>query len=151
MIPHLFKKLPIPTITSSGMQEAIALVASSQSQEEALERAFGVITTRYEGYRFHTYIFFWKAFQRNPNNIWDRTGFLHCTHLNYLLRILLVKSGWFTDHDIGIKLTNVYYYSIHQCLTLKIGDSTIALDPWGHVFGVPLGQYWFGMGPRSLK
>lgn len=151
MIPHFFSKLPIPVITNKSLQAAIKQVREANSQSEALETAFRIITTRYRGYRFHTFLFFWKAFQSNPNHLWQRTGFLHCTHLNYLLRILLVNSGWFSESDIQLKFTNVYFCSIHQYLRVRMGKSSLALDAWGHVFGVPLGQFWFGTGPRSLK
>ena len=90
MIPHLFSKEPISKITDKNLQQAIIYVKHAHSKEEALKRAFKIIVNKYKGYRFRTYIFFWEALEKNPNKLWQRTGFMHCTHQNFLLRVLLI-------------------------------------------------------------
>ncbi len=146
IIPHLFNKEPIGDITNPSLLQAINHVSQSKSKKEALNTAFEIITSRYRGYRFSTYLLFWKAFQKDPNKLWQRTGFMHCTHQNFLLRVLLIKSGWFTEKDIRLGYSLVWYISPHQYLKIKIDKETIAADPWNHRFGVPLGYYAAGFG-----
>lgn len=150
MIPHFFEKLPVPKITKPGLLKAIAKVKASKSQRDALETAYDIVTTRYGGKRFHTYLFFWKAFQKNPNRLWERNEFLHCTHMNYLLRLLLIESGWFKEREIKLGYALVWYVSIHQYLKVKVGEKWTAVDPWLDAFGGEIGEFRHGFGKRRL-
>ncbi len=157
-VPHFLAKEPIHEISHPEFLSAIEKVKSSRSPEEALEISFEIITSRYQGKRFHTYIFLWKAFQRDPNHLWKRTEFLHCTHLNYLLRILLIKSEWFREKDVRIAYSAIWYLSVHQYLQVSLPGSdeniqhkTLAVDPWLHAFGGQLGEFGHGFGKRRLS
>lgn len=68
MIPHFFSKEPIGDITNPDLQKAIDEVKKASSKDAALRRAFQLVTQRFCGYRFRTYLFFWKAFEKNPKN-----------------------------------------------------------------------------------
>jgi hypothetical protein len=151
MIPHLFSKEPIREITNKDLLQSINLVKHSRSKEEALKRAFKIITSKFKGYRFRTYILFWKAWEKDPNKLWSRSGFMHCTHQNFLLRVLLVKSSWFSEQDIQLGYSLVWYISPHQYLKIKLGKDIICADPWNHRFGVPLGYYAVGFGYKNNK
>lgn len=150
-IPNFFKKEVIPDITNLNLIAAIDTVRKSSSKKEALDKAYQQIISRYRGYRFLTYTLFWRIFEADPNKLWNRRKFLHCTQQNYLLRTLLVKSGWFTENDIKLGFSLVWYFSPHQYLKIK-NDSTnyIAVDPWTHHFGVPMGFYASGFGYKLL-
>lgn len=150
MFPYLFSKQPIGEITNPDLLQAIGYVKKASSKKEALDRAFEIITKRYQGYHFQTYIYFWKAFENDPNKLWKRTGFMHCTHQNFLLRLLLVKSGWFSESDIKLGNSLVWYISPHQYLKIKIDNKIIAADPWNHRFGVPLGFFATGFGFKPI-
>lgn len=150
MIPHLFSKKPIGEITNLDLQRAIEHVKHASSKKDALDRAFELIVTRYQGYRFRTYIYFWKAFEADPNKLWKRVGFMHCTHQNFLLRLLLIKSGWFLEEDILLGYSLVWDISLHQYLKIKVDNKVIAADPWNHRFGVPLGFFASGFGYKPL-
>lgn len=147
---HLLHTDPIGEITNPDLKRAITSVKAARSKEGALERAFSLIVKRYKGYRFRTYMYFWKAFEHDPNKLWERRGFMHCTHQNFLLRTLLVKSGWFSEDEIGVGYTRVWHVSPHQYLKIRINGKTIAADPWNSRFGVPLGYYATGFGYKSL-
>lgn len=151
MIPHLFSKEPISKITDKELLLAINQVKHARSKEEALKRAFKIIVDKFKGYRFSTYILFWKALETNPNKLWQRNGFMHCTQQNFLLRVLLVKSGWFLEKEIQLGYSLVWYISPHQYLKIKINKDIITVDPWNHRFGVPLGYYASGFGYKSNK
>lgn len=75
MIPYLFSKEPIGEIINPDLKQAIDYVKMVSSKKNALERAFKIIVKRYRGYRFRTYIFFWKVFETDPNKLWERAGF----------------------------------------------------------------------------
>ncbi len=145
---HLWKE-PIGSITNKDLLRAISEVKHAPSQREALECAFQIIVERYQGYRFHT-LLFWKAVERDPNVLWTRTGFMHCTQQNFLLRVLLIESGWFADKAIDIHWTLYWYVSPHQYLTIRLLDRMIAADPWNYRFGTTLGRHAFGFSHRLL-
>ena len=68
-----------------------------------------------------------------------------CTQQNYVLRLLLVKSGKFKDSEIRIKWTLVAYISPHQYLQVKVGKGNwVNVDMWGSSKGVPFGDYSHG-------
>lgn len=151
IIPNFFTKEPITEITNSALIQAIDTVKKSSSKKEALENAYQQITTRYRGYRFLTYTLFWRIFESDPNKLWNRKKFLHCTQQNFLLRTLLVKSGWFTEDDIELGFSLVWYFSPHQYLKIKNNSTNYtAVDPWTHHFGVPMGYYAGGFGYKSI-
>ncbi len=150
MVPHFFRKEAIPEITNEDLKKSIDFVSQAKSKEEALQRAYKIITDRFEGHRFHTYIRLHKAFELDPNVLWKRTGFMHCTHQNYLLRVLLVKSGWFDESALSIGHSLVWYISPHQYLRVNLNGKALAVDPWNSRFGAKLGTYATGFGFKEL-
>ena len=120
MIPNLFSKLKIPEKLPKDMQRVVEQLKKSKNKEDCLKKAYYIITRKYRGYHVKTYTHFFKVFITDVNKLWDKRGFLHCTHMNYLMRILLVKSGFFKDDEVTPKLTLVWYKSIHQYLSIKI-------------------------------
>ena len=73
------------------------------------------------------------------------SGYMPCPQTNYLLRIFLVKSGWFKDEDIKRKHIFVNFVP-HQYLKVKIGDRWIDVDVGEKQRGLPLGRHlkYFG-------
>lgn len=55
---------------------------------------------------------------------------MHCTNMNFLLRVMAVKSGLFNERDVRLRLANTWYIAQHQYLEVKLGKKKIALDPW---------------------
>ncbi|MBI2613973.1 MAG: hypothetical protein HYW62_04350 [Candidatus Levybacteria bacterium] len=76
---------------------------------------------------------------------------MHCTQQNFLLSVLLVESGWFSEKDLQLGHSLVWYISPHQYLKVKIDGSIIAADPWNYRFGASLGQFASGFGYSSLS
>ncbi len=152
MIPPLFfTKEPIPTITDEELQAAIAKVKQSSSQREALNSSIAIINKKFRSMKLRTYLLFWRAWETNPNRLWKRRGYLHCTQQNHLLRVLLVKSGWFTEADVALGLCLVWYISPHQFLKVRVEGKWMAVDPWNMAYGAPLGYYAVGFGFRQLS
>lgn len=145
MIPNLFSKASIPEEIPAEMQAVIKKLKKSKSKEVCLREAYDVLAKKYFGRRWNTYLQFLKLFDMNLKRIWSKSGFLHCTTLNYLLRILLVKSGFFKDEDLELRLSMVWYISLHQHLKIRINSrKSIHVDLWGKSYGVEFGDYSHG-------
>ncbi len=133
MIPSFFSKLPIPEKLPAEMERHVAALQRTKGRRECLEQAYRIITSRYEGRKLETYLKLPRAFTKRLEKIWTRTGYLHCHQQNYLLRVLLVKSGKFSEEDVRQKLT-LYVISPHQYLQVNLGTKSkpdwIDVDPW---------------------
>jgi len=142
MIPNLFSKARIPDEIPPLMQAAIKKLRKSKNKEECLRCAYDLLAKKYQGKRWSTYTRFFKLFDTNLERIWNRNGFLHCTTLNYLMRILLVKSGFFKDEDLKLRWSMVWYISPHQHLNVRINSKrVIHVDLWGKSYGIKFGDY----------
>ncbi len=150
MIPHLLTKEPIPDITNTDLLRAISAVQREPTVEAAMQKALDILSVKFKSHHFRTYIYFWKAFENDPNKLWQRSGFLHCTHYNYLFRVLMVKSGKLRDEQISLGYSLVWFISPHQFLKIRFKNKVIAVDPWHYHFGATIGKYAFGFGSKTL-
>jgi len=151
MIPHLFSKQQLPRITNKDLNLAIDQVKKQKNQEQAVKKSLEIITSKFVGYRFRTYIYFWKLFDSDPNTTWSRKGdFMHCHHQNLFLRILLVKSGWFEDSDISHGYSLVWYISPHQYLRIQMEDKIVGVDPWNQAYGARWDEHASGFVFRKM-
>lgn len=142
MIPNFFRKNQIPDKLPVEMEKIVAELKQTGSQEECLRRAYEIMVRRYRGFRFRTYLRIHEAFETDLEKMWKKTGFLHCHVINFLLRVLLVKSGWFQDADIKFKYSLVWYVSPHQYLQIKVGENKfINVDVWNYHYGKKFGDY----------
>ncbi len=138
-----FYKVPLPDELPVDLKETInKLKQQANDKEHYLHLVYDFLTHRYRGYRFHTYIRFWDLFVHDISKIWHRQGFLHCTTMNYLLRIFLVKSGLFSEDDIKLKYSLIWYISPHQYCSVRVEkDRDIEIDIWNHAYGVGWGDH----------
>ena len=151
MIPHYFKKEPIPEITHPDLKKAIQQVQACPTVNLAMHTALEILTQKFQSKHFETYLLFFKAFETDPNKLWERSGFLHCTHQNCLFRTLMVGSGHLRDEQIELGYSLVWYVSPHQFLKVKLPTGTIAVDPWNYEFGARIGTYASGFGWKKLS
>lgn len=138
LVPHFgFRKEPLPESVPEPFMETIRKIdAESADNSDFLRRCYEFVTSIYYGSRIKTVTHFWKAFS-DPVN--QAPGFMPCTNQNYLLRLMLVKSGRFQEDDIVPKVTPLNLF-IHQYLKVRVGDRWIDVDPWSAFLGVPLGK-----------
>ncbi len=148
MIAHLFKKEQIPKELPFELIKEISLLSQERNKEKVLQKCFYYTTDKWKGYKIGFFLKIHYLFLKDPFFIIKWRGYMHCTIMNYILRIMLVKSWFFKDNDIEIKLTNV----IHQYLIIKISDwKTITLDPWGYQFWIEYGEYANGFNLFSVR
>lgn len=137
-VPHLgFRKEPLPEALPADIAETIRkLNAESADDLDFLKRAFSVVTSFYRGGRLETLIHVRSAFE---NPLTHKHGYMACTGQNFVLRVLLVKSGRFSEADVTPHTTMVNFF-IHQYLRVLVGGKWIEVDPWGASLGVPFGE-----------
>ena len=141
IIPYLkFWKSKIPDKLPEDMEKAIkSIKAKSKSQKEFLENAYSFLSKRYHGARGQTYIKFNHMFF-SLEKTWDNPGFQQCTQQSNLLRIFLVKSGFFSDDEIKQRCT-LYITNIHQYLLVKLDGKWVPVDLWANFIGKKIGQH----------
>lgn len=151
MIPNLFRKEPIPMVIPKDMEEIIKKLSKSKNKEQFLKSSFEYITKKYKLRRSDVITYLPGLFRKDVSYLWDKKGFLYCTPLNYLLRVMLVKSGLFSDTEIELKISNTWYITLHQYLRIKINkEKYINVDPWNYTFGIKFGDFGYGFYSGSI-
>ena len=141
----MFIKAKIPDQLPKEMEDIIKELKKSKTKKDCIKKAYSLLSKKYRGYKLYTYLRFFDLFVSDINKIWAKKGFLHCNLLNYLMRILLVKSGLFKENDIELKWTLIWYISPHQYLNIKINQNEfINIDLWGKAYGISFGDYAHG-------
>ena len=131
----------IPDHLPEEMQPIVQQLQQAGSKRECLQMAYDAVTSRYHGCRNKTYPRIYELIPKSISTLWARTGFIHCTNFTWLLRILLLKSGHFSDADVRTRWTLYWYISPHQYVQVRIDDEWINVDAWAHRYGIPLGDY----------
>lgn len=125
----------------SEMLKIVEGLKQMKSRKECLELAYDILTKRYKGKRFRTYIALHQLFINNPKKLWNKK-YLICVKTNYLMRIFLVASGFFKDEDIKSEWSLIWYVSPHQYLRVKLDNSEfINVDVWGENNRIKFGDY----------
>ena len=137
---ELFSKSPLPDVLPEEMQAIVNELKQSPNQEACLRKAYNILITKYRGVRVKTYTRLFEAFTRDLGKLWRKNGFLHCTNINYVLRALLITSGWFKEADIRLVWTQIWLISPHQYLQVKVGEQWINIDIWAYVYGIKFGD-----------
>jgi hypothetical protein len=139
---YIFGKQAYPEPLSQEMKFTTAYLSKLDSREAAATEAYRIITTRFEGNKLATITKISDLFSNGAQDLWNRTGFMHCTNQNYLLALLLISSGKFIDDDIERRWTNVWVFAPHQYLIVKVDETKyLEMDPWAAKYGIPLGDH----------
>ena len=146
-IPNLLSKAKIPRRLPSEMKKEVKKLKKLKSSSAVLREAYNFIAETFGKYsRRHMVVArFFRLFLKDVGALWSYKykgdHFLHCLQLNYLLRVLLIKSGKFKEKDIG--LVDIFHmpFSIHQYLVVRVGKKWVDVDVWYSKLGVPFGQH----------
>jgi hypothetical protein len=142
MIPNLFRKQPLPKNIPIALEKKIKEFSKSKDKELFLKKSFFYIVNKWSGNRINFVLQIHKAFRRDMNKIYSTRGYMHCTTMNYVLRVMAVKSGLFKDSDIELKMTQNWHIAPHQYLRFKISKNKFTtLDPWSYQYGLDYGTY----------
>ena len=127
------------------MQVVVDKLKKSKNKEDCLKRVYDILSKKYVGDRLKTYTRLFDLIVSDINKLWSKKGFMHCTNINYLMRILLVNSGLFKDEDIKSKWTLIWYFSPHQYLKVRLSQNKfVNVDVWGKVYRIKFGDYAHG-------
>lgn len=149
---YLFEKTPLPQNIGSDIQRTLEQLQKISSKEQYLRSVYDIITTRHISGRLGTFLRAHELFSRGAEDLWSRSGFMHCTNQNYLLALLLVKGGYFDESDIRLRWTLVSYLSPHQYLAVKIeANKWVNADCWGRHYGIAYGNYAHGFNATPLR
>ncbi|MFH1522285.1 MAG: hypothetical protein ABIE43_00520 [Patescibacteria group bacterium] len=145
-IPHLsFRKKPIPDKIPDSMEKVIrTLKIESKNKEDFLNKAYNYLGGKYRSERFNTFFKFNYLF-KSLDEAWEKKGYMPCTQSNNLLRIFLIKSGFFKEREIKIK--NVFAnFILHQYLKINLNDRWINVDVGEKQRGLKIGEHlkYFG-------
>jgi hypothetical protein len=139
-VPY-WKHNRVPAIIPDELQNEIGeLNKKSSTDEEFVKNAYLYITHKYYSGRFKTLVNARFAFDdpfSHPH------GYLPCHLQNYILKIILIKSGRFGSRDIK-SITVFLNFFIHQYLKVKVNGKWIFVDPAGTSLGVPFGKRAIG-------
>ncbi len=142
---YFLSKTKIPNSLPGDIEEVVEELRSLSSQDECLKRAYEIMTSRYRGYRLRTFNRFFQIFTFDLQKLWKKKGFIHCHNANYLMRVLLVGSGFFKNEDIENKWTLIWHISLHQYLRIRQENGKyINVDIWGAHYGYDFGNYVHG-------
>ncbi|MFH0856381.1 MAG: hypothetical protein V1860_00590 [bacterium] len=135
-----FKKSPLPDQLPDEILEKInELKNISVSPDDFLKRAYEFLGDKYRSERFNTILKFNYLF-KPLQEIWDMHGYIPCTQSSFLMRIFLIRSGFFKEEDIKIKHTFVNF-CIHQYLQAHVGDKWIDIDVGEKQKGMEIGKH----------
>ncbi|MEA2007194.1 MAG: hypothetical protein U9O20_03500 [Patescibacteria group bacterium] len=140
---HTFlSKTKIPNKIPKNMRRVVERLKKAKNQKQCLRMAHEAMSQRYFGRHMRTITHPLPIFSMDASKLWNTKGFMHCHNINWLLRILLVKSGFFKNRNIVNHWTVVWVTSPHQYLRIKMDDGVcVNVDVWGATFGVKLGQH----------
>ncbi len=140
IIPFM-RKESLPTRIPRALEEAIAQIEKdSKTPFEFIKGCSEYILSTAHCGRVITLARVDLAFERDTKKLLARRGFMHCHHLNHLMRLMLARSSLFTDEDIRLKLTFLNF-NIHQYLQVKVAGQWYDVDLGGDHMGVPLGKH----------
>ncbi len=144
LVVPFMRKEPLPARIPKQLEDAIAQMESqSKTPYEYIKQCSHYLLSQNHGGRFATVIRVQSLFERDVRTLLSRRGFMHCTQLNHLMRILLVRSKFFTDDDIRLQHTFVNF-NIHQYLQVRVAGQWYDVDLAGDWMGVPLGRHAWG-------
>jgi len=146
VIPHFgFKETPLPEQIPASMAGKInEIKGQANSAQNFLNLAYDYLGSRYRSERLNTIFKLHYSF-KPLEEIWQMQGYLPCTVSSFLLKIFLVRSGWFKETDI--RRRHVFMnFVIHQYLQVKLGSKWLDVDVGEKYWGMSLGQHaeWFG-------
>jgi len=144
IVPHLgFWKDSLPKeIPSSLMFTIRDLKKKNNSGEKFVRAAYGLLQNKYHGSHALTFLRPDVVFSRNLDRMWSRSGYLSCNQINWILYIMLVRSGFFSESDVRFRCTMTPRFMIHQYLEVRLRNKWVSVDVWASRFGRKFGEHF---------
>ncbi len=141
VVPYLgFWREPIPKTLPSGLLNTIRTLKSKHSSPEKFARAaHAFLAKKYYGSHILTIIRLDLVFSRDISRMWALSGYMACNQQNWLLYLMLIKSGFFSPDDVRFRITTIVG-SIHQYMQVRLNNKWVSVDVWAYRYGVPFGK-----------
>lgn len=133
------------------MDDLIKQLKNTKSKELCLKFVYEILSLKYQGDRLKTVLFLPLLFDNDIEKNWQRSGFLHCTNINKILKYLLLESGHFVKTDIERKWTLIWGVSPHEYLKIKTEEGIKNIDVWAKPYGVSYGDYAHAFNQKIWK
>ncbi|MFH1637627.1 MAG: hypothetical protein ABIB71_04360 [Candidatus Woesearchaeota archaeon] len=142
IIPRLgLRKVKLPAKIPKSMEEEIKrLKKKSGNKEDFLKNAYSYLARKFPGKKLGGIIHFNMLFWKDIEKLWNTKGYLPCHASTHIMRIFLVRSGFFNDKDIKVKHAFIDF-AMHQYLKVKVRGKWISVDVWAGHLGIPLGKH----------
>ncbi len=140
-IPHFtFEEDPLPEEIPSDMKNVIeGLSRKAESPKEFLELSYEYVGNKYHSQRLNVILKFNYLF-KSLDEVWKMEGYMPCTQSSFVLRIFLVKSGFFKDSEVKRKHIFVNFIT-HQYLEVKLDGKWVSVDVGEKQNGMPIGKH----------
>ncbi|VVB69781.1 Uncharacterised protein [uncultured archaeon] len=139
IVPHMgFIKGKLPDKVPLELVEAVeGMKKQAKDDYDYLWRTYNYVTGKYDGQAKGSG--FNRAFW-SLEKIWPVHDYAPDNQQNFILRIMLVKSGFFKDENIQVKYVSLNWY-IHQYLIIKTSKGLIEVDPASDFRGIPFNKH----------
>lgn len=143
IVPNLgFKRRKIPEkIPREFMKVIIDLKKISKSKEDFAKKSYNYFSNRFHSEPGRVWADFPFLFIKRIDKLWGKK-LLHCHQLNYMYRIVLIKSRMFKEEDIKIR-HGICFLNIHQFLIINVSKSEEKwrnVDLFARAIGYKFGQ-----------
>ncbi len=128
-IPNLgYRKSKLPEKIPIELAEVVdRMKRQAKNDYDFLWQAYNYVTGKYDGKWNNLSEFISRRFW-SLERIWPVHDHVPDTQQNFILRIMLLKSGFFRDEDIEPKHVALNFF-IHQYLIIKTTKGLIEVDP----------------------
>ena len=142
VVPFMRKK-PIGRVPREVDEVVKRLERRSKTPHDYIRECADHILSDKHCARIKAFFIFPRALERNLSVLFKRRGFLHCNHLNQLMRVMLARSKFFSDDDIRIRTVFLNFF-VHQYLQVRVAGQWYDVDLGADHFGIPLGKHAWG-------
>lgn len=144
IVPHMgFWKESVPRKIPSSLDAKIRdLKKKNKSPEKFSKAAYDLLRGKYHGSHALTFLRPDVVFSSNLGKMWARSGYLSCNQVNWILYIMLVRSGFFSEKDVRFRCTMTPRFMIHQYAEVLLRGKWFPVDVWASRFDRKFGEHF---------
>jgi hypothetical protein len=144
IVPYMgFWKERLPSKIPSSLDLKIReLKKNNKSPEKFVRAAYDLLRRKYHGSHALTFLRPDVVFSRNLGKMWARSGYLSCNQVNWILFIMLIRSGSFSENDVRFKCAFTPRLMIHQYAEVRLKGKWTPVDVWGSRYGRKFGEHF---------
>lgn len=141
IVPNLgFWKSSLPQKIPAELAEVVeSMKRQTKNDYDFLWSTYNYVTGKYDGQQENFRDIITKHFW-SLDKIWPRHDYTPATQQNLIIRLMLIKSGYFKDENIQVNNVFLNYYS-HQYLIVNTSRGPIEIDPAFDYKGIKFGKH----------